>query len=361
MTDKNEAEDVTTQTPPATADAKADDQAQQPDAAIVPDDDDPDARELAALQAELEAEEKAAAGEPAKGEEGKASPDAAAAKPNADPEPPKDKTAATPMIPKERFDEALDKSNRYKSEAEYWKGLAEAAAANAAKNADPAKPAEPSREEQIAVLEAEREDLLKRADDYDLKPSEMLLKHSEIERKIAALQTPEPAKSQPAPTPREDLYLNEKTQALRTAHPYTSKIDALEDADDRWDILEREAAKAMAKAGTPLDANNPVSVLQFRERVAKLTDVYGPLWAGPLDQSPSSPTADPKNRDTPSTVATDRAAKLDMADKMPPSLDKMNASGGELQITEAQIEAMTDEEIDALPAATKARIVGGSF
>jgi hypothetical protein len=324
-------------------------------------DDDPDAKELADAMAEVEAEDKAAKGEPddkPKADEGATAPPPATAptdKPKADAG-----TPASPMIPKERLDQTIDRLKRAESEAQYYKGLAEAAKATSTR-AD-AKTPKPKPEDQIADLEAQIEAAWKKVDSYEVAPSEARAQEREMQKQIDALKAPTPEPAKPDPGPREDLYLREKTEAIMQAHPYVSKIDALPDANERWDFIEGEAARQMAAAGTPLNTADPMSVLHFRQGVAKLADTYGPLWAGPLDQTQSPTPTKPTNGSTPSELAKAREAKLTMADTMPPDLSKVGSGGGgELQVTDAQIEAMSDEDIEKLPEAVRKRIAGDSF
>jgi hypothetical protein len=155
----------------------------------------------------------------------------------------------------------------------------------------------------------------------------------------------------PAPTPAasNDLYLEALTADLETKHP-----NVLRFADETdFEFLVTKARQSLEAKGIPID-NTPQGKYTLRREVAEQADIWGPRIYGPLSgQGQPTPPA-------PSAAAAARAGKLDMAANAPPDLSSMPGTGiGQPgDYSAAQIEAMTEDEIMLLPAATRAKILG---
>lgn len=89
------------------------------------------------------------------------------------------------------------------------------------------------------------------------------------------------------------------------------------------------------------------------ERVAQLSDVYGPIWGAKAPQPQQQP-APPKPGMSPTAQA--RQQKLAVAANAPPDVNRLTPQGGQgPEYTEDQIANMSDEEILALPKSVRER------
>lgn len=341
---------------------------------------DPEDAELAALEAAVAAEEAGGDPEPDPGGESAPAPepvkepanepepvplaaDADPATPAADADgkavvsDPKDAGDA-PMIPKARFDEAVsaarEEARVAREELAYQKGIADALR-SAGANPSPAAPIE-TPEQRIAALREQKHAL---ADDYDAgkintrqwEEQRDVLNDQETairQEMIAPAQTPAPTTQAQA----DDLYMDSQIVALETAHPYTHEIKSPAD----WEYLGRKAGEELAAEGITL-GTDARSVLIFKTRVAELTDRYGHVLTGkqlpaqPADPIPGSTSATPL-----STAAQSRAKKLDQAAASPPDTSTIGASAGaKTELSEADIMAMSEDDLGALPDSVKAR------
>ena len=83
-----------------------------------------------------------------------------------------------------------------------------------------------------------------------------------------------------------------------------------------------------------------------------------------LRRQPESPTQQPTQQQPPagqrqpSPAATARAAKMALAAGLPPDPATFGSAAGTDALSDAAIMGMSDDEIAALPAATKARLKG---
>lgn len=313
-------------------------------------DDDPDAIALAQARAEIEAEagntpapkpvEQPPADQVAAAQEVKPEQTAPAPKPDQG-------KRGGPMIPKERFDEV-------RQQAAYWKGVAEGRASNQpqteAAPVEQAKPADP-----LAEIEAKRLALADRFDAGEIGMKQYAQESGALDREVIRIAAETAKAAVPQQQPADDLFLDQITADLEAKHPYATMITAPED----WAFIEAKAAAALKEAGVRLD-QGPRSDLALRQKMAELTDVYGPTLTGKtLQPQPQQPVPNGQKPGL-SPSAQAHKDKLELAARMPPDVSSLGATGaGKGEVTEADIERMTEEEIAALPRSIRDRIFLG--
>ncbi|UVC14710.1 hypothetical protein [Mesorhizobium onobrychidis] len=292
---------------------------------------------------------------------------AAAATPGA-PEKPKDQQEqqpAAPMIPKARFDEVNNKNDELARQNAFLAGQVEAlkvrGPAAPAPAATPPAPATPPAADRLIAVGTQIDALAKKYDageiSYaELKTQERALTNQEqaIREEILLAKVPQQQAQQPTAT--TDLYLDQLTAELEAKHPYLAAIES----DSDFDYLVMKAKESFAAERVELP-KGPIGSLRLRERVALLSDKYGPMLTGktlavpgatPAAPAPATPAAPGLSPD-----AAARAAKIAMQGNMPPNVASMTGSAGEV-ISEASIENMSDDDLAALPIATRHRFLG---
>jgi hypothetical protein len=325
--------------------------------------DDPDAIELAEARALAEREANAGDGKADEADtKNQPAPAAtpAAAKPEAPAQAPAAKPEAAkpagqqdqPMIPKARLDEVLKKQSDLERRNAFLEGALSAQGQLKSGEAAPAAPEPPKRT--LDHIDADKVSLAKQFDEGKLSATEWQEKLVELDREARALSAPAPTANQQA---GDDLFLEHLTDQLEQKHPYSKLIEE----DSHWQFLETEAMRQLAAEGVRI-GKSATDTFILRQRMAQLTDVYGPTMTGKSIQKksagPAATTTTPPNP-APAKSAAARAEKLDMAARHPADINQLGGSStndaGE--ISEAAILTMSDEEIAALPEATKRRIL----
>lgn len=348
---------------------------QQPDAF---DPNDPDAQELAEALAAVKAEQ-TEGGEPDEGNQGEPSADntgkadakGAGQKGEGEPEPKGDEPQQpTPMIPKQRFDEVLSRQAEIERQNAFLQGQL-----MALRNRDPSagqgQQGQQTQQQRQPTLEEVQAEIRKQQDDIAAKFDDGTLTYSEMQKQMRDLndreyqireqqllqKVPKPQpQQQPQPQPQQtgdSLYLDQLTAQLEQEHPYVGMIE--NDSDFNW--LVGKAREQLEQQGVRLD-NSDTAKYQLRKQVAVLSDQYGPMLTGKQlpakEQKPSGP----------SDAAQARLNKMQMRQDMPPDLSRIPSQGGANQagepgeLSDSQIEAMSDDEIAALPASTQNRMLG---
>lgn len=314
---------------------------------------DPDDILLKQLQEEEEKAAKPAEGEPAKPETVQ---DPAAAKPaEAKPE---GKDEHQPLIPKSRLDQEIAKRRQAETEAAYSRGIAEGLLAGARRG--PASPKPEPVVDHAAEIEAQRAALAEQYDNNEISMKEFVQKDGALVREIIALAT-EPLRKQPprTETPSGDsLIVDERTADLEKAHPYAMLIPAdTPEGKVRWAHIENEAAVALEREGMvfhpgPGGALPAREQLALRTRMAELTDIYGPVWVGKIEQVSQA-------HGQPSRVAEARGKKLDLAESHPLDVSNLGnaASTTDVEAVTARLSSMTEDEIMALPDGIRRQIM----
>jgi hypothetical protein len=288
-----------------------------------PDPTDPDAIEEAEAQKALAAEE-------AKEKEEKA-PEAK------EPEEPEKEKPKTPMIPKPRFDEVA-------ATAAYWKGIADERGRQLAAKAEPESP-EPTPEQQISEIRGQIKALAKEVDDGKLLMSDFEDKRQALLDQELAIRD-QMRKPTEVPKRGSDLYLEQRTTELEASHPYVAAL-----SPDDLAFLTRKAVAALAEEGVTLPKGDldPSDQLVLRTKIAVLSDTYGPVLTGKELKATGKPAL--------SRQAKNLQTKLQDARDAPPDLTAAGRGGAPMEYTDAQILAMSQEDLDALPMGTLEKIM----
>ena len=325
--------------------------------------DDLDARELAEAQQALQAEQ-AGTVAPNATNEAPAPSEVNGQQPTA----PTDK-GPVPMIPKPRLDEVIAERERANEQVAYLRGQLEATQRLVPQApAAPAAPEPPPKPTPAQVLARVDELKLATAEQFDageITAKEMAEKNIRLDRAAAAareeLILARLPKQEPVnPNSGDDLYLLTATVALEKDHPWLYAFpddpNKPEIKSPEWKFMEDRARADLVAAGLH-DDGTALYNYRFRERIAVLSDTYGPRFFP--DFKPGTTPA-PAAQGAPSATATARAAKLDLAANMPPDLNALAGAGnGTGALTDTQIEGMDDDEILAnLPAATRNKMLG---
>lgn len=304
-----------------------------------------EAAALKALADEEAAEKAARAGASTTKTDDQAAP---AAEPEADKKP-------GPMIPKAAFDERMAKKDHKIAElaaaAAYWRGQADAAKAVATKPAD--EPEAPTPQQQIAGIRGQIKALARDVDDGKLTMSDFEDKRQALlDQELAIREVMQKPVQAEQPRPNSDLFLEQKTSELEGKHPYVPLL-----SEDDMVFLTRKAVAALAGEGIQLPRGelSPRDQLLLRSKVAELSDTFGPALTGKTLQSKPTPAND--GRPALSKEAQNLKQKLQAAQDAPPDLTAAGRGGAPMEYTDAQINAMSQEELDALPMSVLEKIM----
>jgi hypothetical protein len=274
------------------------------------------------------------------------------------------------MVPKARLDEALHKADQASRQATYLQGQLEAYAQympqgsqqSGQSSQQPARTQQPDPQQQI---QQEEQKLEKAADQYD--SGEISLKEYEKVRSQvdeAKWQIREQSlRSQQRPAsewgPADEKVLDEHLNQLASNHPY---VDVMTQAD--YDRLQRIAVAEAEAEGKPIQPGAR-GTMDLRERVARLTDHYGPQWYPNAEVNAGSQPSQPQGQQTQqrqaqgpnlSPQAQARQDKNALAERLPPDPNDMGTTAQGSQIpNEEQIAQMTDDEIQELPPQIRQR------
>lgn len=284
---------------------------------------------------------------------------------------------ATITVPKARLDAVLAARDRANQENAFLKGQIDVLNRQPAPSATPAPaPAAPAKtqKEQLSDIDAAKVKLAERFDAGEISAKEWKQQETVLDAQGRELliQAQAPARAPQQPPQDGQLYLENLTAQLEDAHPYSVLIATTD--GNKWAFLEAEARSQLLNQGVRLGTDDR-SLYALRERMAQLTDHYGPLWTGvppgeavakvaEITGRPAAPAAAARPATPPapgglSRQAVERANKLALAGRHPPDPAAAGAAGasGTADITDAQLAQLSDEEITALPEATRRRFI----
>ena len=275
------------------------------------------------------------------------------------------------MVPKSRFDErgaqiaAKDLMlARQQGELEALRTLRPSAPAPA--GAAPAAPA-PVAAPTVQSLREQQAALAARFDNGEISMKEFTQGNATIEDQLFSIREQSLAARQPAAPVYDasgDGWLEDRTKEIESGHPYTALIARRED----WTYLRGIAEQQLIGEGKWRDGQKPITPtdhLLLRERIAVLTDTYGPAMTGKtLAPKATPPAATPPANQTQAerdALARARAGKLDAAGNAPPDLNSLpTQGGGPTEFSDNAIEGMDEDQIAALPASIRGRYLGTS-
>jgi hypothetical protein len=277
------------------------------------------------------------------------------------------------MIPKGRFDEVNAAKSKAENEAAYWRGQAEARAAQTAPAPGAAAAPQPQQtpEQKLLEIRTEKNALAKKFDDGEITMSDFEAQRDALDDRVQAIREearPKPVAAAPANQDGGELYLETLTAQLEDSHPWVKVFDAVGTPSDWGYLKDRAISNLTARGVDPRNGN--LGRYDLRKEIAALTDELGPalLTAAATKagialpgQSPKPAAAAPAQQTPPvlSPEAKARQAALIKAQGAPPNLNAMTGAAGESGIvTEAQLEGMTEDEIGALPASVQNKLLG---
>lgn len=329
---------------------------------------DPDDAEVEAARAAVE---KPAEAEPPKTEAKPTvtatTPTAAPSEPAAEPADEEDK-AQQAMMPVWRANERVQKEReanaRLAGENEALKLMLQQR-----QPANPAATPQPkTAEEQLKDIRAERRAIAEKFDNGEInraQEAEALEALNDREYAIReeqwkAKSAPQP-KAEPAAEPADDMYLDGLTVKLADDHPFVDHL-----RQDQVDFLVAEATRQLASEGVQFAKGNLPSAQRYvlRERVAVLSDAYGPAMTGKtLEQvkgkTTTTTTTQPGKPPALSHNAQARSDKLELARNAPPNLSNISGTPSSTEPTEDDILGMSEEEIlIKVPKATREKLMG---
>lgn len=291
------------------------------------------------------------------------------------------------MIPKARFDEVLAELRNTQNHIAYLEGQIDArppAPAQPAPAAAPAPapaPAARSREQMLDDLNAKRVEIAEQYEKGDITSVEMQKQIGLIDKEVLLELTKAPAPAaQPAfdaQQAMEELATENVKRELEATNPWLYVID-----DKQFSIFEAQASLHLAAKGfSPQTPGYAAAKLQIASNMlaqqapailgitpeqadahARRVSAGGayrgkaaPAAGGP--PAGGQPTAQPPPKAPLSPQAAARAGKLDLASRMPPNITGAPSGAGPAPLTDAQLFAMTEDQIMALPETTRRAIM----
>ncbi len=295
--------------------------------------------------------------------------------------------APTVMVPKARLDEVLSERDLYRDQVGYLRGLNEAKKAPATEPAPVSATGQPATkpadgvakvdEVEVAITAAEEKKLAlaERYDNGEISSKQWKQEEIAIDKEIRALSDKRLEKlreearietQNAVQTNNFEAVKNNVGLQLQAKHPNVAVIDALPPnmRDGVWKDITDQAVQNLAAKGIDAKSNNPQAKLLLIQEKARLTDnleAFGLKGQAPAPAA-VAPTGQPV-QPKPSEAALARKAKIDLANSQPPTITDMGAGSNNGEITEADIEKMTEDQVaDLLLRAPQAiqRIMGGT-
>lgn len=342
---------------------------------------DPDDAELTAAKTAAQAEEAGGDGD-GQGSTAQVQPAQPAALEGQDPQ-----SAAAPaaaeapvMIPKARLDEALQRARDAELEAARWRGQAEArsqmqppAQPGALQPAQP-QPPQPTPAERLDAVHTAQDALATRFDNGEITYAELLKEQRTLAgqeqqiREDMLLARIQPASQPQQSAGSDELYLNTLTAQLEDQHPWVAVADQVASAAD-WDWIKNKAVESLVGKGIDPRAGAE-GRYELRREIAELWDQTGPFLLTAAAQAkgiaiptpqPQPAASRPQQPGAAPTVVQQRQSALQRMENAPPNIQSMggaiedNATGAP---SESRLESMSDDEIGALPEATRRKLLG---
>ena len=157
-------------------------------------------------------------------------------------------------------------------------------------------------------------------------------------------------------------HMNAVTVELEQQHPWCMEL-----RDAEFAHLEAIATDTLAKMGQPVNPGSLQDALRVRHFVAQMSDVFGP-WFFPeriatvqarhaQAQQAAQQAAASQPQQTSATSARAQPSFAARYAAHPPQLTGVGSAGEPQNVTEDQIAQMSTEEIAALPASVRARLL----
>lgn len=272
------------------------------------------------------------------------------------------------MIPKARLDEALSRGDTFKDQAAYWRGVAEARAGQQAQPKQEQQPEGKQEEPENVVdeidssIEAAEKRKLELAEKYDegeISTRQWKEQELEIDKEIRQLskqrldQIREESKKdteQALTAAQQKNLIESRALEIQQQHPNVAVIDSYPEhlRQAIWTEITEQAVQNLAQRGINVNDGSPQSRLELIREKAALTDNYTPdnlasaLGGGKTSQGKQ---ADSHTGQGKSDVAKNREQKIELAESQPPSIAGMGRSEQSGELTEADIEKMSEDQL----------------
>lgn len=290
------------------------------------------------------------------------------------------------MVPKARLDEVLSERDLLRSQIAYMQGLEDARAKQApGGNQEKAEDGNGDKDgfnvDAIdAAIDAAEQKKLELAEKYDegeistrdWKAAELaidkeirgLTDKREVERLNAIKESSRSETDAALNAQRAAAWLNEQTLAIQEKHPNVAVIDATPKhiRDGIWQQINDQALQNLSNQGINVKDTSPNTRIAIIQEKARLTDSYtAENLKAFLPQGFRAPTLNQANSQTPaqrqlSETARNRAQKLELADSQPPSISDLGAGAGDGELTEADIESMSEDQLADIIQRAPARV-----
>lgn len=303
-----------------------------------------------------------------------------------------DDNQSNPMIPKARFDEVLSERDLLRNQVGYMRGLIDANQQNAGQQ--PQKQESGNKNDQtdednqegsevdefdakIAEAEAKKLELAEKYDEGDLSTKEWREAEIAIDREIRGLsdqreqarleelRNESKAHTDSSLTAAQTAdYINDQALAIQQNHPNIQTIDQLPEATSNavWATINQQAERNLAQRGVNLQDNSANTRLALIQEKAALTDQLTPenttkllmgqyqfvdprQYQAPTQQENGQTTQTEGGKSQPSQAAKNRGEKIDLANSQPPSIADMGKGTGTGELSEADIENMSQEQL----------------
>lgn len=282
----------------------------------------------------------------------------------------------SPMIPKPRFDEIRSERDLLRSQVAYMQGLEDARAAKAAGignqdtgNGQGDGKKDGSVDDMVAAIEAAEQRKLELAEKYDegelstrdWKAAELVIdkeirgltEKREIERLDAIRESSKVETDAMLNAQRAAEWLTEQTISIQQDHPNVAVIDATPEhiRNGIWQQISSQALQNLSNQGINVNDPSPNTKFAIIKEKARLTDSYtADSLKAFLPPSFVAPASKSGQRQAPvqnqlSERAKNRSDKLDLADSLPPQISDMRSSAGDGELTESDLEGMTEDQI----------------
>jgi hypothetical protein len=278
-----------------------------------------------------------------------------------------------PMIPKARFDEVNSAKSRAEQDAAYWKGVAEARAQmHQPQGGATAQPPQPTPQQRLEQIHTAQDELAAKFDNGEITMAEFKKQERDLNSQEAQLREEalaarlKPAAAAPASS-NDELYLETLTANLEKDHPWVLPFNAVA-TEAEWQFLSQRARENLNARG--VEIKGTIGSYELRKEISVLIDKLAPnLIADRLDQVkqkgftiPGTQSHAGAQQQPPASsgAAAARAKALEKAAAAPPDLSSIPGSTGDTagQVSEQRLEAMSEDEIGALPVSVKNKLLG---
>lgn len=257
--------------------------------------------------------------------------------------PPQDPPRERPPIPYDRFKEVNDKKKAAEAEAEQLRAKLAAFEKGQPPAPTPAAPTPPAYD--FAAKEEEYGQLLLDGRTQDAAKLRAEI-NGELVKQITTEVTTKATQQTAATISQADV--TKSIDAL--ANDFSIKYPALDDASPDYNDEAVEQAKVLYAGYTGVRGMDPVSA--FKKAVQDVVKLYDLKDASAPPPAPApAPTPPPAPRKPVKEAVAAAAAQ-------PPATVGTGSANGTAGVNHIEVNNLTDEQFDALPAATKARLRG---